>query len=244
MISVLVNGAKGRMGMLAVEAVSSDSDFSLVGQTDKEDNLEEAIRTCKPQVVIDFTLAGLGHENFLKIINSGAQPVIGTSGFTGEQVSSLRKVCAEKKVGGIIVPNFAIGAVLLMKFAKEAAKYMPYAEIIESHHEKKKDAPSGTAVRTAELIAEGREEANLQTPKEQGEINEFRGGEVKGVRIHSIRRTGVIAQEKVIFGDIGQTLSIEHDSSDRSSFSSGIRLAAKNIVGKKTLLYGLEEILF
>ncbi|MCL2473543.1 MAG: 4-hydroxy-tetrahydrodipicolinate reductase [Alphaproteobacteria bacterium] len=243
MISVLINGAKGRMGTLAAGAISSDSDFALVGQTDKEDNLEEAIKAYKPQVVIDFTFAGLGHENFLKIINAGAQPVIGTSGFTGEQVASLRKVCDEKKIGGIIVPNFAIGAVLLMKFAKEAAKYMPYVEIIESHHEKKLDAPSGTAVRTAELIAEGRAEAAMQVPGELGEINEFRGGEVRGVRIHSIRRTGVIAQEKVIFGDTGQTLSIEHDSSDRSSFSAGIRLAAKNIVGKKTLLYGLEEVM-
>jgi len=242
MISVLINGANGRMGTLACNAISSDSDFSIVCKTDINDNFSEAIKANKPQVVIDFTIAGLGYDNFLKIIDGGAYPVIGTSGFTQDQIASLRKVCDERKMGGIIVPNFAIGAVLMMKFAKEAAKFMPYVEIIESHHEKKLDAPSGTAVRTAEMIAEGRQEGKIAAPKDNCETNDFRGGEINGIRIHSIRRSGVIAQQKVIFGDIGQTLSIEHDSSDRSSFSAGIRLAAKNIIGKKKLLYGLEEV--
>ena len=240
MIAVLVNGAKGKMGSLACESVAADPDLSLVGSTGRGDDLVSEIKRTKAQVVVDLTVASAGYDNFLKIIEAGAHPVIGTSGFNHAQVGRLKTLCREKNMGGLIAPNFAIGAVLMMRFAKEAARFMPDVEIVEFHHEKKRDAPSGTAVRTAEMIAEEREA--LPLPPEHGE--EFRGGKIGGIRIHSLRLPGVVAQQRVIFGGIGQTLTLEHNSTDRYSFMGGICLAAKKIVGQKELFYGLEELLF
>lgn len=141
------------MGQEVVKAVSADSELELVGQLDFEDNLAELIKSTKAEVVVDFTTAEVGYQNCLIIMEAGACPVIGTSGFKKEDVKKLQEIAKAKNIGGVIAPNFAIGAVLMMKFAKEAAKYLPNVEIVETHHDKKIDSPSGTAIRTAELIA-------------------------------------------------------------------------------------------
>ncbi len=242
-ISVLVNGAKGKMGMMTVNAVNADPELTLVGTTDKDDDLVAAIKNTKAQVVVDFTNASVGHANFLKIIEAGAHPVMGTSGFKEEQVAQLTELCKQKGIGGLIAPNFAIGAVLMMRFAKEAAQFMDYVEIIEAHHEKKLDAPSGTAVRTAELIAETRQAFGVKAPAEKPDAEDARGGLYSGVRVHSVRMPGYVANQRVIFGGTGQTLTIEHNSLDRESFRAGVILAVKKIVGRKELAYGLEELL-
>ncbi|MDD4616118.1 MAG: 4-hydroxy-tetrahydrodipicolinate reductase [Alphaproteobacteria bacterium] len=242
-IPVLVNGAKGKMGTMTVNAVNADPELTLVGTTDKGDDLVAEIRKSKAKVVVDFTNAVVGHDNFLKIIEAGAHPVMGTSGFKKEQVAQLTELCQRKGIGGLIAPNFAIGAVLMMRFAKEAAPYMDYVEIIESHHEKKLDAPSGTAVRTAELIAEARQAFGVQAPAEKPDAEDARGGLYSSIRIHSVRMPGYVANQRVVFGGTGQTLTIEHNSLDRESFRAGVILAIKKIVGTKDLAYGLEELL-
>lgn len=244
MIRVLVNGAKGRMGSLAAQSVAADPELKLVGTTDKEDDLVAAVRDSKAQVVVDFTIASAGYRNFQKIIEAGAHPVVGTSGFNQEQVTQLRLLCLEKALGGLIAPNFAIGAVLMMRFAEEAAKYMPYVEIIETHHEKKLDAPSGTATRTAEMIATARNAPAAKRIEDEELIEGVRGGIVAGVRVHSVRMPGFIAHQRVIFGAAGQTLTLEHNSADRESFMGGVCLAAKKIVGSRELFYGLEKLMF
>ncbi|MDD3371574.1 MAG: 4-hydroxy-tetrahydrodipicolinate reductase [Alphaproteobacteria bacterium] len=242
-ISVLVNGAKGKMGTMTVNAVKADPELVLVGETDRDDDLVAAIKATKAQVVVDFTMASTGYANFLKIIEGGAHPVMGTSGFKKEQVAELKALCQKSGIGGLIAPNFAIGAVLMMRFAKEAAQYLPYVEIIESHHEKKMDAPSGTAVRTAEMIAETRQAFGLQPPAEKENAEVARGELFSNVRVHSVRMPGYVANQRVVFGGTGQTLVIEHNSLDRESFRAGVILATKKIAGKKELFYGLEELL-
>jgi len=244
MTRVIVNGAKGKMGAMTVQFVQADPELTLVGETDRGDNLLDEIRRTKAQVVVDFTNASVGYDNFLTILEGGAHPVVGTSGFNKEQVATLGAICREKKIGALIAPNFAIGAVLMMKFAKEAAKYMPHVEIVEGHHEQKLDAPSGTAIRTAELIREGMGE--VEPAPERGEelIRGSRGGRASGIPVHAIRLPGIVAQERVIFGDVGQTLVLEHTSINRECFMSGVCIAAKKIVGTTDLLYGLEELIF
>jgi len=243
MTRVLVNGFKGRMGSTTVAAVNDDPDLTLVGQTDKGDDLVKVIKDSNAEVVIDFTIASVGYENFLKILEGGAHPVMGTSGFNQEQVEKLKALCLQKGIGALIAPNFSVGGVLMMKFAQEAAKYLPYVEIIEAHHEKKLDAPSGTAVRTAEMIRDAMGD-KPSIPKGKELVEGVRGGMSNGITIHSLRLPGFLAQQRVIFGSVGQTLTLEHNSIGRDSFMSGVCLAARKIVGKKELLYGLEELLF
>ncbi len=244
MVRVLVNGAKGKMGRMTVEAVKADPALSLVGETDIGDDLIQSIMESGAEVVVDFTIASAAYENFVKILDAGAHPVAGTSGFDKAQVEKLADICRAKKIGGLIAPNFSIGAVLMMKFAQEAAKYIPNAEIVEAHHEQKLDAPSGTAVRTAEMMAEAAA-LNKAVPKTAKEtLAGARGGCLGGIPIHSIRLPGFLAHQRVIFGSAGETLTLEHSSIDRKCFMPGVRLAAQKIVGEKELFYGLETLLF
>jgi len=159
MIKVIVNGAKGRMGSEAVNAVNKDEALQLVGECDFGDDLAALIKQTGAQVVVDLTAASAGFNNTQTILNAGACPVIGTSGFQVEQVKELQALAAEKQLGGLIAPNFSIGAVLMMKFSAEAAKYLPDAEVIEAHSPQKEESPSGTGIRTAELIAAARTQA-------------------------------------------------------------------------------------
>ena len=239
---VIVNGAHGKMGSLACETLINHEEFELVGQLNREDNLAKAIKESKAQIVIDLTRADCVYANSLTIIEHGAHPVIGTSGLLTSQIKELTSLCEAKKLGGIIVPNFSISAVLMMIFAAKAAEYLPEVEIIETHHQQKLDAPSGTAIKTAEMIASAR-----KSPKNKLALKELipgaRGGSHYDVNIHSLRLPGVLARQEVIFGNLGETLSITHDSIDRRSFMPGVVLACQKVLGLDTLVYGLEHLL-
>ncbi len=236
MQKIIVNGAKGRMGSLAVSSIRETSDLSIVGELDIGDNLAEAISRLKPDVVVDLTAASSGFKNAMTIIEGGACPVLGTSGFNEEKAIELETALKKTGKGGIIVPNFSIGAVLMMKYAREIAKYLPDIEIIELHHDKKEDFPSGTAVRTAELIAANRPASSVREA-------DGRGVFISGIPIHSVRLPGYIAHQEVIFGGYGETLMIRHDSIDRKSFMPGVLLSCRKVVEFSGLKYGLEEIL-
>jgi len=218
MTKVIVNGAKGKMGMEAVKAIQKEGDLELVGQTDLGDNLAQTIKKTGAEVVVDFTLPISAMENIRSILNSGAHGVIGTTGISENDLKEIKVLCEKNKVNCLVAPNFAVGAVLMMRFAKEAIKYMPNAEIIEFHHETKLDKPSGTAVKTAHLMG-------------------------KDVPIHSVRLPGLVAHQEVIFGGLGQTLTIRHDSLSRESFMPGVIMAVRKVKELKGLVYGLENLL-
>ena len=242
-IRVLVNGAKGRMGQEVVKAVTAAADLELVDQTDLGDDLTARIKASQAQAVVDFTTAAVAFENTRKILEAGVHPVVGTSGLLAEQVAKLQQLAQDKGIGGLIAPNFAIGAVLLMKYAQDAAKYLPDVEVIELHHNRKADAPSGTAVKTAQLIAEARQEIPKALVEEKELFEGARGSEVHGVRVHSLRLPGLVAHQEVIFGGTGETLTIRHDSIHRESFMPGVCLACRKVIGTQQLFYGLEHLL-
>lgn len=242
-INVLVNGAFGKMGQITVKTLNDNSKFNLVGQTGREYDLGEAIKDSKAQVVIDFTHPSAVHANTLTILEAGARPVIGTSGLTRAQISALQQRCKDLKLGGLIVPNFSLGAVLMMKYAKEIARYMSNVEIIEYHHEQKADSPSGTAIRTADMLAEQVKSLNPRKNANTETIAGARGANYQNIPIHSIRLPGLLAHQQVIFGDTGETLSLRHDSIDRTCFMPGICLACEKVMTLDQLVYGLEEVL-
>ena len=239
---VIVNGAQGKMGALACDTLKKHGDFELVGQLNKYDNLAQTIQDTDARIVIDVTRADCVYENTKIIIQQGAHPVIGTSGLVTAQIQELTELCEARQLGGIIVPNFSISAVLMMIFATKAAAYLPEVEIIETHHQQKLDAPSGTALKTAEMIAAARESSkNILELKEL--IPGARGGSYHDVNIHSIRLPGVLARQEVIFGSLGETLAITHNRIDRCSFMPGIILSCQKVLGLNTLVYGLEHVL-
>lgn len=260
-IKVLVNGAAGKMGREVVKAVSSDPELQLVGAVDVAEvgvdvgagvkiskDLETAIKAAKPDVVIDFTHPNVAMENARVILKNKIHAVMGTTGVSKENLKEIETLCRENNVNCLVAPNFAIGAVLMMQFAKDAAKHLPNVEIIELHHDQKADAPSGTAIKTAEMIAEERSKRNQGSGargqgKEIEKIDGVRGGTMDGIHIHSVRLPGFVAHQEVIFGGLGQTLTIRHDTISRESFMPGVVLAAKKIGQKKGLTYGLEGIL-
>lgn len=242
-VRVVVNGAHGKMGSLACETFQNHPDFELVGSLTRFDNLAQAISTSKADIVIDLTRADCVYENSLTIINSGAHPVIGTSGLLDEQIQELKKRCDEQKLGGLIVPNFSLGAVLMMNFAAQAARYLPEVEIIETHHQQKLDAPSGTAIKTAEMIAKVRKSFNNKPLALTELVPGARGGSHQGIPIHSLRLPGFIANQQVIFGSHGESLTITHNSIDRESFMPGVVLACQKVQNLDTLYYGLETLL-
>lgn len=239
---VIVNGAKGKMGALACETLHNHHEFELVAQLGKHDDLAQAIRETKAKIVVDLTRADSVYQNSLTIIQQGAHPVIGTSGLLPEQIEELTTRCETQRLGGIIAPNFSISAVLMMIFAAKAAEYFSEVEIIETHHQQKLDAPSGTALKTAEMIAAARKK-----PKNKLNLKELipgaRGGTHCEVNIHSLRLPGILARQEVIFGNPGETLSITDNSIDRSCFMPGIVLACQKALTLTTLIYGLEHIL-
>lgn len=241
-IRVIVNGAQGKMGSLACDTFKNHDDFDLVASLSKHDNLAQAINDTKAQIVVELTRADCVYENSLTIIKHGAHPVIGASGLVVAQIKELSRLCEEQKLGGIIVPNFSIGAVLMMMFAAKAAEYMPEVEIIEAHHQQKLDAPSGTALKTAEMIHQARKQV-----KNQLDLKELvpgaRGATYQEVSIHSLRLPGILAQQQVLFGNTGETLSITHNSIDRACFMPGIVLACRSVLNLKTMIYGLEQVL-
>jgi len=241
-IRVLVNGAKGKMGREAVRAVRSEADLALVGETDLGDRLAETIAGTGAQVVVDFTHPCAAAQNTETILRCGAHPVVGTTGFTPADIQRLESLAAELRRGGVIAPNFAVGAVLLMRFAAEAARFLPDVEIIELHHDQKADAPSGTAVKTAEMIAERRAPAGAAAAEKES-VPGVRGGRWRGIPIHSVRLPGLVAHQEVLLGGLGQTLTLRHDSLSRASFMPGVILAVRKAPRLDRLYYGLETIL-
>jgi 4-hydroxy-tetrahydrodipicolinate reductase len=239
---VIVNGAHGKMGTLACETINNHPDFQLVASLGREDNLQKAILDTKAQIVVELTRADCVYENSLIIIKNNAHPVIGASGLLPEQIHTLQELCAEKKLGGIIAPNFSIGAVLMMRFAAAAAHFLPEVEIIETHHQQKLDAPSGTALKTAEMIAAARRDKKNQLSLKEL-VQGARGATHHDVNIHSLRLPGVLARQQVVFGNTGETLTITHDSIDRASFMPGVILSCKRVQQIDRLYYGLEHLL-
>lgn len=248
MIKVLVNGANGRMGKTVCEAVESDSELELVARVDVfgddvEKDLQTAIDKFKPEVMIDFTRPDVVLQNVLTALKNRVAVVVGTTGLNSEAKSKIKSATEEFKTPAFIAPNFAIGAVLMMLFAKQAAKYLPDVEIIELHHDKKLDAPSGTALQTAEMISEVRPKHKQGHPDEVEKLTGARGSELDGIRIHSVRLPGYVAHQEVIFGGSGQILTIRHDSMDRYSFMPGVILACKKVLELDGLTVGLDKIL-
>jgi len=246
-IRVGVNGAKGKMGRASVGAIKSSEDLQLVFAADVGDSLEKLIADEKADVVVDFTKASDGPENASLIIKAGARPVIGTSGFQKSAIPELDKLCREKKLGGLIVPNFSIGAIKMMQFSAEAAKYFDSAEVVEYHHDGKEESPSGTALRTAELISEAfaskTPKAKASERKEIEIIPGGRGAQLNGVRVHSVRLPGYLADQEVIFGGAGETLSISSRPRDRDCFMGGVCLACRRVTELEGMVYGLENLL-
>ena len=241
-INVLVNGANGKMGQLIVKTLDQHPEFNLVSQTGKNHDLASEIKKSNANVVVDVTNAECVLNNLEIIIDAGAHPVIGTSGLIENQVRPFQDRCAKLKLGGIIAPNFSLGAVLMMKYAQDMAAYFPQVEIIEMHHDGKLDSPSGTAVRTAELLAKSRKKI-CANKSEKETLPHARGAVFEDIHIHAIRLPGIVAQQQIIFGGTGETLTLRHDAIDRQCFMPGVVLACQKVMGLDHLVYGLEGIL-
>lgn len=264
MIKVAVTGALGKMGKEVIKAVTSCEETTLVGAVDmfevgkdigtfvfnKEigilinNDIKDVINTGKPDVIIDFTQPASIYNNVNQYIELGIASVIGTTGLKEEQIQEIKALSEEKNVACLIAPNFSTGAVLMMKFAKEAAKYFDNAEIIELHHNQKKDAPSGTAIKTAQLMAEENECFTTGNCEEKETITGSRGGVANSkIHIHSVRMPGYSASQEVILGSMGQILTIRHDTSDRACYMKGVLLAVKYVSQNKKFVYGLDNIM-
>lgn len=264
MIKVLVAGFDGSMGNKTTNMVIENDKFELAGVFSPfagKDNLREytefkdqnvpvyktyeevAAHKNDFDVWVDFTVPSAVYQNVKFAIENKISPVVGTTGLTDEQLVELKALAKENKVGGLIAPNFGISAVLLMQFAKKAAEFMPDVEIIELHHDNKLDAPSGTAVQTAKMISEVRTAHHQGNPNEKETMLGARGADFEGMKIHSVRLPGYVAHEQVIFGSLGESLTIRQDSFDRSSFMTGVALAVEKIGNYNELLVGLENLL-
>ncbi|WP_092050660.1 4-hydroxy-tetrahydrodipicolinate reductase [Bhargavaea ginsengi] len=250
MIRVAVAGPRGRMGALAVETMITGKDFLLVGVLDrkmaeKADTLAGAVpiytdmatlaQEAQPDVLVELTNHESVYPHTRDAILNGIRPVVGTSGLKEEQITRLSELASEHKIGCILAPNFSVGAALLMKFAAMAVKYMPEAEIIEMHHDGKKDFPSGTAALTARMMADSK---GTEPNQPDG-----RGTDISGVPVHSVRLPGLLSHQEVLFGGDGQLLTLRHDSFSRQSYMSGMTLAVKDVMNRDRLIDGLDKII-
>jgi 4-hydroxy-tetrahydrodipicolinate reductase len=238
-----VLGAKGRVGATMVQAVEAADDLTFTSGVDAGDPLS-LFTDSQTAVVIDFTHPDVVMDNLKFLINNGIHAVVGTTGFTDERLGQVKAWLADKPdVAALIAPNFAIGAVLSMHFAKQAARFFESAEVIELHHPHKADAPSGTAARTARLIAEARKGLPPNPDATSTGLEGARGADVDGIPVHSVRLAGLVAHQEVLFGTQGETLTIRHDSLDRTSFVPGVLLAVRTVGGHPGLTVGLEPLL-
>ncbi|HSI68148.1 MAG TPA: 4-hydroxy-tetrahydrodipicolinate reductase [Planococcus sp. (in: firmicutes)] len=263
-IRVAVAGARGKMGQEAVHTVMKDPDMELVSVLDYKDigatladteffppeyqvpvytDMDELHRDTSPDVLVDLTSPESVYKHTKRALELSIRPVVGTTGFSDEELEELTVLSEDTKIGCIIAPNFAVGAVLMMKFAEQAAKYLPEIEIIEMHHDQKLDAPSGTAMKTANLVSQQRAVRNQGHPREKETLPGARGANYDGMRIHSVRLPGLVAHQQVLMGGEGQLLTIRHDSFNRGSFMSGVALSIKTVMEKEELIYGLEHII-
>jgi 4-hydroxy-tetrahydrodipicolinate reductase len=251
MIDVLVIGARGRMGTLVSTTVAGQSDMRLAGLVDPAfrdgepaaaptfTDLDTALTQLSPTVAVEFSTPASVFGNCRRTLAAGVNTVVGATGLTGEQIAELEQLAADHSAGLFIAPNFALGAVLLMRFAAEAARHYAHAEIIELHHEKKVDAPSGTALRTAMLM--GSTEGTALEPADVGQAS--RGLSVDGIPVHSVRLPGLVAHEEVLFGGTGELLTLRHDSLSHESFMPGVLLAIRKTAALSGTVIGLEHLL-
>ncbi|MDR7520865.1 MAG: 4-hydroxy-tetrahydrodipicolinate reductase [Armatimonadota bacterium] len=262
-IRIAVSGAAGRMGRAAVRAIAREPDLRLVAALGRERGVGQdagevagagplgvaitaefdAVVAAQPDVLVEFAPGRAAGEHARAALEAGVRPVVGSTGLSTEEIGALTALAAQRRVGAVIAPNFAVGAVLMMEFARTAARFLPHAEIIELHHDRKRDAPSGTALRTARLIAEARGDPPAPAVKEEELVIGARGGTSDGVRVHSVRLPGLVAHQEIIFGGPGQTLTIRHDSLNEESFMPGLLLAIRRVGDLQGLVYGLEHLL-
>jgi 4-hydroxy-tetrahydrodipicolinate reductase len=243
--AVGVLGARGRMGTEVVKAVNAADDLELVAMVDAGDWLFN-VADAGAQVVVDFTRPDVVMDNIRFCIDNDIHCVVGTTGFDEQKLATVAEWLEPKpELGVIIAPNFGIGAILLMRFAQEAARFFPSVEVVELHHPNKVDAPSGTAVRTARLVATARREAGLPPALDAttDSLPGARGADVEGVPVHAVRLSGLIAHQEVLLGTAGETLTLRHDSYDRASFMPGVLLAVREIAGHPGLTVGIESLL-
>jgi len=263
-ISIVITGVAGKMGSETAKAVlAEEPELRLVGAVDPREagvdlgdiirvpdceikvseHLNQVLASTQADVVVDFTNPQAVLENAKTALENGAAPVIGTTGLDVVGIAELQKLSERADRAVLIVPNFALGAVLMMDFARYAARYFNNVEIIEMHHDQKIDAPSGTALKTAQMIQQEREPFTQGHPEEYEKLTGARGGESEGIRIHSVRLPGLVAHQEVIFGSPGQTLTIRHDSLHRESFMPGVLMAIRKVRELKGVVIGLEKIL-
>lgn len=260
-IRVVVHGALGKMGHELIDALSREPGIELTGAVDAKAaddtvplpdgsgripisaDLDAILTKCRPDVVVDFSIAPATRAAAPVIARKGVHLVIGTTGLAQSDVDELARLAKTHNVGIMVAPNFALGAVVMMHLAKIAAKYFDYAEITELHHHQKADFPSGTALSTARSMVEARGKPFFLPPSEQGEAPGGRGKQVDGVTIHSVRLPGLMAHQEVIFGTAGQTLTIRHDTIGRECYMPGVILAIKEIIKRPGLTYGLDSLL-
>lgn len=269
-IPVIVNGAAGKMGREVVKAVAAAEDMTLFGAVDINPGIQgqdvgevigcgalevpimndpqpilcAASQEKQPAVMVDFTHPKSVYENVRTAIAYGVCPVVGTTGLSAAQIDELAAFADKASIGCLIIPNFSIGMVLLQQAAIQASKYFDHVEIIELHHNQKADAPSGTAIKTAEMLAEMGKTYNVSQVKETETLAGSRGGLAEeGIRIHSVRLPGLLAHQEVIFGAPGQIYTLRHDTSDRSCYMPGVLLAIRQVIKLKSLVYGLEKII-
>lgn len=266
MIKVGISGAAGKMGREVVKAILADAECQLVMAIDPgatgqdaallagltepsgiliQSDLKAAIASTQPDVIVDFTAPSVVLGNALSILETGTRVVIGTTGLQDAGLKQIQAAVEKHQTAALVAPNFALGGVLMIRFAQEAAKYFDHAEIIEFHHNQKLDAPSGTSLRTAELMQQSNPKfGSTNIPNEKEELAGARGATTPAnLHIHSIRLPGMVAHQEVIFGSPGQTLTIRHDSIDRSCYMPGVLLAIKKIVPKTGFFFGLETML-
>ena len=245
MINVAVLGARGRMGSEVVKAVEATDGLALVAALDLGDSLEQ-LKSSAAHVVVDFTTPDSVMSNLEFLINNGINVVVGTTGFDDAKLATIKGWLTQNpSVGVLIAPNFAIGAVLMMEFAEKAARYFESAEIIELHHPAKVDAPSGTAARTAELMSAARKAAGLGAMPDATTtaLDGARGAIVGEIPVHSVRARGLVAHQEVLFGGLGESLTIRHDSIDRAGFMPGVILGVRKIVNTPGLTHGLDKFM-
>lgn len=238
-----VLGAKGKVGATIVDAVEAADDLAFTVGVDAGDAVS-AFPDSQTGVVVDFTHPSVVMDNLKFLIDNGIHAVVGTTGFTDDRIEQVRGwLAAQPDVAVLIAPNFAIGAVLSMQFAKQAARFFDSVEVIELHHPHKADAPSGTAARTARLIAEARKGLPPSPDATSTGIDGARGADVDGIRVHSIRLAGLVAHQEILFGTQGETLTIRHDSLDRTSFVPGVLLGVRNVAQHPGLTIGIEPLM-
>lgn len=249
------------MGQEVINAVARSADLAVVGAVDKKPgagfltlpdgkgrvpysgDLRAVLLESQPQVLVDFSVAEASIAAARAAASLGVNLVIGTTGLSQDNIREIETLCSQRQIGAVVAPNFALGAVVMIHLARTASKYFDYAEIVEMHHENKKDAPSGTAIATAQAMLEARGKPFQHPPTEKQTLAGTRGGEHGGIAIHSMRVRGLNAHQEIVFGDLGQTLTIRHDSINRESFMPGVLTAIREVVRRKGLVYGLDRLL-